>query len=168
VSAWSVGSGVAVKRQAPVVEGGALEGVADRPATDDPPTVDTLVAWIPGEVIAAYAAIVLALQPEGGDPPVANVTSGWWLSAAIAAAAVLTFLGAFSKSDDLTGGQWLEVGVRMILSGAAFAIWSLVVPGSWWYSIESFADNTKLVPIVAGIAGAAFGLLAQGIVRRLS
>lgn len=168
MSAWSVGSGVAVRGQAPVVDGGALEGVVDRPATEDPPTVDMLIAWIPGEVIAAYAAIVLALHPEGSDPPVATVTSGWWLVSAIAAAAVLTFLGAFSKSDDLTGQQWVEVGVRMVLSGAAFAIWSPVVPGSWWYSIEAMADNTKLIPIVAGIAGAAFGLLAQGVVRRLS
>jgi len=167
MSAWSVGSGVAVRNQSGVATASTLEGDADRPATDDPPTVDTLIAWIPGEVIAAYTALVLVLQPEGGDSPVSVVTSGWWLSVAIAFAALLTFLGAFSKSDDLTRGQWREVVARMVLSGAAFAIWSLVIPGSWWYSISEIANNSKLIPIIAGIAGAAFGLLAQGIVRRL-
>ena len=164
MSAWSIGSATAVRR--PDLAGYRTEAT-DQATTDDPPTVDTLIAWIPGEVIAAYTALVLALQPEDAEGMVTEITSGWWLIGAIAFAAALTFASGFSKSDDLTGRQWGELSARTVLSAIAFALWSLVVPGSWWQSIDDIADNTTVVALVAGIVAALFGLIAQGIVRRL-
>jgi hypothetical protein len=136
-----------------------------------PVSLDTLVAWIPGEVIAAYAAIVLALQPEqtegGGAPPI-EVTAYGWLIGAIAFAAALTFLAGWSKTDDLDSKAAKELGTRVFLAAVAFAIWSFVVPASWWYSIDQIAENQKLIPIVAGLVGVAFGLFAEGLVRRVA
>jgi hypothetical protein len=91
MSAWSVGAGTGMRRETaglPWRKGWTGLGerrwneapVADAPAVTDAPTVDTLVAWIPGEVIAAYMALVLALQASdtGGAP---KPTSVWWLMA---------------------------------------------------------------------------------------
>ena len=55
----------------------------------------------------------------------------------------------------------------MVLAATAFAIWSFVVPGSWWYSIELISKNQTIIPILAGLIGAAFGLFAEGLVRRV-
>jgi hypothetical protein len=129
--------------------------------------VDALVAWIPGEVIAAYMAVVLALQGTNNTNGVAKPTGLGWLIGAIIAAGLLTLLGGYSKSRDLTHNQWVELGVRVALSAFAFALWSLVLPGSWWQSINKIADNAPVVAIVAGLVAVAFGLLAQGIVQRL-
>jgi hypothetical protein len=174
MSAWSVGAGTGMRREAAGLrwrEGWAGVGerrwkkapVADAPTVTDSPTVDTLVAWIPGEVIAAYMALVLALQRDDTSG-VVKPTSVWWL---IGAAGLLTFLGGFSNSTYLSGDEWLELGVKVVLSAMAFALWSLVLPGSWWQSIHDIADNAAVVAILAGLAAAAFGLLAQGIVQRL-
>ena len=124
MSAWGIGSVTATRRQA---------GAADAaPQTPPVASVDTLITWIPGEVIAAYAAIVLALQPEQGsapEPPPVEITSKWWVVAAVIFAGLLTWLGGWSKSDELDGGARKELAVRVILAGVAFAIWSFVVPG---------------------------------------
>jgi uncharacterized membrane protein len=145
----------------------APEGATDITA-GEAPTVDTLVAWIPGEVIAAYMALVVALQGNDNTNGVVNPTSLWWLVGAIGASGVMTFLGGFSKSRHLTSNQRRELGVRVVLSAIAFALWSLVLPGSWWQSLKTIADNAAVVAIVAGIAAAAFGLLAEGIAQRLA
>jgi hypothetical protein len=167
MSAWSVGAGTASVRPALRVGVAEAETATDRVAASDAPTVDALIAWIPGEVIAAYMALVLALQGTDNTGGVAKPTAFGWLIAAIIAAGLLTFLGGFAKSTDLTHNQWVELGVKVVLSALAFALWSLVLPGSWWQSISTIADNAPVVAIVAGLAAAAFGFLAQGIVQRL-
>jgi len=176
MSAWTVGAGTGRRKTTAVAQGTKAPAGAesatrmaatDQGAADDAPTVNVLVEWIPGEVIAAYMALVLALQADGaGGTP--KPTSLWWLVGAIVAAGVLTFLGGFSKRPGLKGRDWLDLGVRVVLSTAAFALWSLVLPGSWWQSIHDIADNAAVVAIVAGLTASAFGLLAQGIVQRLT
>jgi hypothetical protein len=167
MSAWSVGAGTASGR--PVSAEGVV-GVRARTepvAVSDVPTVDALVAWIPGEVIAAYMALVLALQGKENTGGVPKPTALGWLIAAILAAGLLTFLGGFATSRDLTHSQWLELGVKVVLSAFAFTLWSLVLPGSWWQSINTIGNNAAVVAIAAGLGATAFGLLAQGIVERL-
>lgn len=132
--------------------------------------VDTLVTWIPGEVVAAYAALVLALQPEAsadGPAQPLEITWGGWLIFGLAFACILTFLGGWSKVTDLDASAGKELGARVVLAGIAFAIWSAIVPGAWWYSIDRIADNQAVVPIVVGLVGTTFALAAEGIVRRL-
>lgn len=146
---------------------GATEETAAAPPV---PSVDTVVTWIPGEVIAAYSAIVLASQPaqENGGDTMLEITWGGWLVGGIVLAAVITVLGGWSKKDDLDSIATRELTVRAILAATAFAIWSLVIPGSWWYSVDKIADNVDIVPIVAGIIGVVFSLFAEGLVRRLA
>lgn len=162
MSAWSVGAGTGLRRRTVEVTVGQ-EAVADTPTAADAPTVDKLLAWIPGEVIAAYMALVLALQ--GSDADTVEPTSGWWLVGAIASAGILTFLGGFANPVNLNEADWRELLLKsVVLSPLAFALWSFVLPGSWWQSIDGIANNAPVVAIVAGIGATAFGLLAQGIV----
>lgn len=168
MSAWGIGAVTAARTEGR----GRLAGGAEVPPPKIPPvaSVDTLVSWIPGEVIAAYAAIVLALQPEKGsasEPPPVEITSGWWIVVAVVFAVILTWLGGWTKVTKLTGEARKELVARVVLAGAAFAIWSLVIPGSAWYSLDLISDNQTLIPILAGIVGASFGLFAEGLVRRL-
>jgi hypothetical protein len=162
MSAWSVGAGTGLRRQTVEATVGQ-DAVADTPTAGDAPTVDKLLAWIPGEVIAAYMALVLALQ--GSDATTVEPTSAGWLIGAIAAAGVLTFLGGFANPLNLDRGDWRELLVKsVVLSPIAFTLWSLVLPGSWWQSVDAISDHAPEVAIVAGIVATAFGLLAQGIV----
>jgi hypothetical protein len=178
MSAWGIGARTVTRRR-PVVHAQVATTSGDTVSVptvpgqvvDEPaaPSIDSLIAWIPGEVIAAYAAIVLALQPEqaeGADPPPVEITSYWWILVGVIFAALLTWLGGWSKADNLDTKAAKELTARVILSGVAFAIWSFVIPGSWWYSIDKIAENQTLVPILAGLVGTAFGLLAEGVVRR--
>jgi hypothetical protein len=168
MSAWSVGSSTGLRRhraeaRAASFEEGVVpaEAAADMPTAADAPTVDKLLAWLPGDVIAAYMAIVLALQEGTTVEP----TDGVWLIGAIAAAGVVTFLAGFTNPLALDRGDWRELALKsVVLSPIAFALWSLVLPGSWWQSIDRIADNAGVVAIVAGLGAAAFGLLAQGLV----
>jgi hypothetical protein len=187
MSAWSLGAKVVERPSAtfpspppaPLEEGAGPAGAEDpvpAPAVPAPAApkaapgnIDVLVTWIPGEVIAFYSTVVLALQPEkkdGASPPL-DITGLGWLVLGIALASLLTFLAAWSKTDDLTKPQEKELGARVALAAAAFTIWSFVVPGSWWYSIEWVAEHSTVVPIVAGIIGLVFGFVAEGTVLRV-
>ena len=73
----------------------------------------------------------------------------------------------WSKVKKLESSARKELIARTILAGVAFLIWSFVIPGSWWYSIAKIADNQVIVPILVGVFGSAFALLAEGIVRRI-
>ena len=61
MSAWSVGAGTGLP---PAITPATVgdEAVANTPTAADAPTVDKLLAWIPGEVVSTYMALVLALQ----------------------------------------------------------------------------------------------------------
>jgi hypothetical protein len=143
---------------------------ADEGGDDAAPSVDALVAWIPGEVIAFYTALVLAFQPqqEGDTAPPLEITSEWWLIIAVLLAAGISWLGGWSRATNLTGAQTVELALRSVLAAFAFALWSFVVPGSWWYSIDDIAENQDVVLLVAGVAAVMFSLFAEGIVRRVA
>jgi len=134
------------------------------------PSVDTVVTWIPGEVVAAYSAIVLALQPEtapGGDPAPLAVTWGGWIVGGFIFACVLAFLGGWLKRTNAFDSKAKkELWVRTLLAGIAFLIWSFVVPGSWWFSFEQIAEYPGAVGIVAGLVGVVFSLVAEAWVRK--
>jgi hypothetical protein len=168
MSAWGIGATAATEpTEIATATAGGAEAGGTQPGVS---SVDTLVKWIPGEVLAAYAAIVLALQPEQSDGMASQpleITSGWWLVAGGVFAAALTWLAGWSKTDDLDRVKGVDLGVRTMLAAAAFAIWSFVIPGSAWYSIDTIGDNPELIPILAGIVGVAFALVAEAVVRRV-
>jgi hypothetical protein len=81
--------------------------------------------------------------------------------------AALTWLAGWSKTDDLDRVKAADLVVRTMFAATAFAIWSFGVPASAWYSIDTIGDNPELIPVLAGIVGVAFGLLAEAVVRRV-
>jgi hypothetical protein len=163
VSAWAVGATAKKRRTAGVAPQGDVDEVAD-----EAPSVDSLVTWIPGEVIAFYAALVLAFQPEqdGGTSPPLEITSKGWLIFAVVLAAVITLLGGWSRTKKLTGPERGELLIRACLAAVAFALWSFVVPGSAWYAIDYVAEHSDVVLLVAGVVAVVFSLFAEGIVLR--
>jgi hypothetical protein len=176
MSAWRTGARAVTRRREVFTEPAARRAAAEgkqlegTPAEPGAVSIDALIAWIPGEVIATYTAIVLALQPElteGADAPPIEIVSEWWLVAAVVAAAVLTWLGGWSASDNLNRQETRELAARVLLAAIAFLIWSFVVPGSWWYSNDDLAENQEVVALVAVLVGAGFGLFAEGLVRRV-
>jgi hypothetical protein len=169
MSAWAVGAMTTSVHRARRGRADAGEA-AEVPEAPSPVSVDTLVVWIPGEVIAAYAAIVLALQPEktGDAEPPMEITSAGWIVGAMIFAAILTALGGWARARNLSGKESRELAVRAVLAAIAFLIWSAVVPGSAWYDIDDFAENQTVVALVAGLIAAVFSLFAEGITRRLA
>ena len=165
MSAWAVGATAKKRRRVGVGPQEAVDEVAD-----EAPSVDSLVTWIPGEVIAFYAALVLAFQPEqdGGTSPPLEITSTGWLILAVVLAAVITLLGGWSRTKKLSGPERGELLIRACLAAVAFALWSFVVPGSAWYAIDYIAENSDVVLLVAGVVAVVFSLLAEGIVLRVS
>lgn len=167
MSAWGIGATALTRRGIGVRRAGADAATAEPPV----PSVDTLVTWIPGEVIAAYSGLVLALQPEG-DPSTSSatleVTAIGWLISGFIAAVVLTWLGGWTKVKKLEPPAQKELFFRALFAGMAFAIWSFVVPGSWWYSMDGIASHQAIVPIIVGLVGTMFALLAEGVVRRIA
>ena len=176
MSAWRIGTSTAVHQSATAgaaragaeraggVEGGGGAARAAAPEPPATPSIDTLVKWIPGEVIATYSAIVLALQPDAGD---LKITSSGLLIAGIVAAAAVTFAAGWSATDDLDGRATRELAARTVFAAGAFAIWSLVVPGSAWYGWGEVADAGEAVPLAAAFGGALYALIAEGSVRRI-
>jgi hypothetical protein len=167
MSAWAVGATTtSIHRRR---RGAARAEAAEVPELPSAVSVDTLIVWIPGEVIAAYAAIVLALQPDQtGDTPPLEITSKWWIVGAMVFAAILTVLGGWARSKNLTGAEGWQLAVRAVLAAVAFLIWSAVIPGSAWYDIKDFAEHQPVVALVAGLVGSVFALLAEGITRRIA
>ena len=143
MSAWRIGR-ESVEQQ----YGGPKEG----PITD---VVDTVVKWIPGEVLALYAAGVTLI----GRP------STFWLVVGIVLAPLVVLLAAFARTGRLEPG--LRTLTRAGLMTVAAVIWSFVVPLSGWAGWSAIADNSAVVALTAALGGLIFGLVAEGVSARL-
>lgn len=164
MSAWGIGATAATRRGIWVSHGGA------DPSTVQPsvPSVDTLVKWIPGEVVAAYSAIVLALQPGGtaaGEPSPLEPTAWGWIVAGAVVAFLLVLGSGLLKSTTHPARLWWELLCRALFGAIAFGVWSFVVPGSWWYSIPDIAANKAVLQIAVGVVGLLLAMLFEGVAR---
>jgi len=158
MSAWRIGSSVPVE-ETPDGPRDFRPGDASQraPLTS---ALDTLVKWVPGEIIAFYAAATFALQetltPGGGDAGLASRSTPyavWLLIGAVVLTLVVTTVGALSRNLDAGAdgrAPWWEVLVTAVLATVAFVGWSLTVPGSYW-SGEGVNGSVALV-VVAGFA----------------
>jgi hypothetical protein len=115
--------------------------------------VDTVTKWIPGEVLALYAAGVTMI----GHP------SWFWLVVGILLAPLVVVLGAFANSGKLPTDQ--KIQVRAYLALVSMLLWSLVVPGSGWWSWSVIGRNPAAVALAGGALGLIFGLVAEGVSR---
>jgi hypothetical protein len=161
MGAWRVGFQAAAPRRVASGELGGEEPAEDRATPSSPANspavsgIELLTKWIPGEVIALYAAAVTAFGAAANARP---------SIALLAVAGGLTFvvvvLTAFARGR-VVKGTWLAA----ILAVGAFAIWSATVPFSGWQRWSFIHNHQVAVPIVAAVAALMFGLLAEGLTR---
>lgn len=119
--------------------------------------IDKITKWIPGDVLALYVAGVTVLSQPAGDPSLV------FLIVMAVVTALVGILSAFAAGVPI--GK--ATSTRIALAVAAFLIWSLTVPSSGWQDLEPVRQNPGLVAVAAGIFGLLFGLLAEGISRKL-
>jgi hypothetical protein len=131
------------------------------PTLEDGLTV--ILRWVPGEIIATYTAVVLAYQPENTSAGL-KTTSWLLLAFFVAAAALMTLLGGVLQffKDKPTARKMrrrdtVELAVRAILSGAAFLLWSYVIPGS----ASSGEVRDEIAAVVVPLIALIFGLVAE-------
>jgi hypothetical protein len=131
--------------------------------------LDSLAKWIPGDVIAFYAAAIFALratlEPLMGEaevlPSQPTPYSLELLIGSAALAGILTMVGALSggpgnpqKPLPAKKKDWLRVLILMALSVVAFLVWSLTIPQSWW------TEQGVLVALATvAVAGFAIGFV---------
>lgn len=123
-----------------------MEGARPTVATTENPAlafIGRFTKWIPGDVIALYAATVALMQPalDSGEDPVISFPA--WLIALVATPLVVYAIGLAAKTSKL----WL----RAFFSIPAFAIWSSTVPHSAWQGWPLFNDNPVLAYLVLGL-----------------
>ena len=118
---------------------------------------DLLTKWIPGDALALYVPAVTVLA-GGGGPPSAPL-----LVAMIVATPLFTIGSAFA-----VGRVGRRVWVAALLSGVAFAIWSMSVPLSGWQQWDVVATNSRGFAIGAAVIGILFGYVAEGITLRVN
>jgi hypothetical protein len=131
------------------------EYVSD-PTKDKDNGLAALVRWIPGEIVAVYAAAVTLLKDPVGSQA-ATIT--WTL--ALVLAIVLALLGA--KPWTLSGkkARWVLTS-SLIFTAAAFCLWSFTIPGSAGYRWDYAAENTE-ISVLAAFVGLVFGAVADGV-----
>jgi hypothetical protein len=143
MSAWRIGS---EQSRGPVFMAGK----------DIKSYIDRITKWIPGDVLAIYAAGVTVLASGVNAQPDIR-----WLLIMALATPVIVILSAWASGP-------LQLGhlAKAILALGAFAIWSITVPFSGWQRWDAIARDPGFTSIVAGLAGLVFGLIAEGVARR--
>lgn len=130
-------------------------GLGERTLT----ALGALVKWLPAEIVAGYAAVVVAMQPEviegaAAQPP--DVSWEAWLIA-LAATPVLVLVAAMvAKTTE-------RLAARAILSIPAFALWSATIPHSVWEKWDSFEESRPLFLFGLLIVVSIFTYVAQAI-----
>jgi hypothetical protein len=123
-----------------------------------------VLAWIPGEVIVIYGALITLFV--GSESENLGSSASIILTAiGIILAGGLVVLAAWSSTS---GAGWLTKRIkgRAVLASAAFIIWSLTVPDSGWQEIGWIADHPAETAALAGIIGLIFSLIAAGADNR--
>jgi hypothetical protein len=153
MSAWRVGADVTappVAAQRDIPPAGAA---ANKQKVQT--ILDQVTKWIPGDAIALYGAAVTAWASSHGPSVILLVI-------AVVGTGVIVILSAFANGTDIPKKTYLAAG----LAAAAFAIWSLSIPGSGWQKWHVVNENQALVAVVAAVLALLFGYLAEGLTKR--
>lgn len=165
MSAYGIGADTAV------VEDASRVNKAD---TNVPATI---VKWIPGEAITLYAGIVGLGAAQGaltGQETAAQLLerveagSFAWFSVGVAVAVALVITGA-AAAPRTQGSPRSKLGllVRVLLTVAAFALWTSALPGSWTYSLSVVRDLGAAYALLLVPLGIVFAGLAEWATRRV-
>lgn len=124
-----------------------------------------VLAWIPGEVVVLYGALV-TLFVQNDAEKIGDTASVILTVLGILFAGGFVVLAAWSNTSK---AGWLTKRVRgrAVLASFAFLIWSLTVPNSGWNEIEWIAEHPAETTAVAGVLGLVFSLVATGADNRL-
>jgi hypothetical protein len=137
----------------------------------------TIVKWIPGEAVTFYAAIlgVGAVQGAltGNETPeqllerIDAGSSGWFLVGVVVACALVIIGSATAPRE---GGKISKVGiiVRLVLTAAAFALWTSALPGAWPYSWHLIRDLGAAYAILLVPVGIVFAAVAEWATKKVS
>jgi hypothetical protein len=159
---------VAVRANATAAQKGQIQD-ALAPSRED--ALSTILKWVPGEVIGAYAAVVAALiATSDGRAGRATGREGWLLAVFMVGALLMTTLGGYNayrkvKADGkLPSGKGIDLLVRGALSAVGLLLWSCVIPGT-------VTNKSGLLTTYEGAASAMvffvaiiFGLFAEFLV----
>ncbi|MBA3866284.1 MAG: hypothetical protein H0X42_08050 [Solirubrobacterales bacterium] len=119
-----------------------------------------VLQWIPGEVIAFYAAITTIIV-KNEEQAIGDTGSIVLTVAGVILAAGFVTLAAFSNTSE-KGWFTRRVRIRSVLAAVGFAIWSLAVPGSGWNEIGWIADHPAPTAAIAAVLGLVFSMFATG------
>lgn len=144
MSAWRIGTG-----------GGSAVGTLDGEGGALGKFTDTVVKWIPGEIVAFYLAAITLIS---GPPPVAHPSVSLWLGAFAATALLILFAGLRMKRTRL------DIVKRIGLGLLAFLVWSAVIPQSGWAAWTWAADNPRAMAVSSALAGIILAPLADLLV----
>jgi hypothetical protein len=125
-----------------------------------------VLAWIPGEVIVLYGALI-TLFVQNDPEKAGNATTIILTVLGVIAAGGFVYLAAWSSTKTK---QWVTKRIRgrAILASIAFLIWSLTVPNSGWNEIGWIADNPAAMAGIAGAFGLVFSFIATGFDNRFT
>lgn len=119
--------------------------------------IANVTKWIPGDILAIYAAGVNVLK----DSPGAHPDLRWLLGMALVTP-IIVLLSAWSA-----GQVRHEHFAKAILALFAFAIWSITIPFSGWQLWDLISQKPGFITVLAGLAGLLFGFFAEGVILRI-
>lgn len=120
--------------------------------------------WIPGDVLALFAAALVVFTEAGSGQTIPPGTSVILLVVFLLLTPAVVILGVWADGRPYRKGDFISAGLSIL----AFAIWSLAIPGTGWERLSLVQDNRQLVVVLAAAAGVVFGLFAAGLDKRLA
>lgn len=113
--------------------------------------IDRITKWIPGDILALFAAVVTGVHA------IIDPLPNWiWLIFCLVLTPIIVLL------VQPTGGQPDPMkGRKAVLAFFAFLIWSFTIPESAWQRIPVIAAWSALVSGIAIGVGIVFGLIAD-------
>ena len=134
--------------------------------------LSTVIKWVPGEVIGAYAAAVTALVHTGTSSSVQSATGaeGWLLAGFMVGAMLMTVLGGYNSyrrvriSGKMPSVKRVELWVRGCLSAVGLLIWSCVIPGTVTNKSDLLLKYAGAASSMVFCVAILFGLIAEFMV----
>jgi hypothetical protein len=124
-------------------------------------SLGAFIKWIPGEVVAGYAAAVALDQPKqppNGPPLPPVISEDIWTLALLACPILLILLSLATKNYE-------AMVRRAVLAPLAFVLWSASVPHGWWEKFKGFRESQAKWLFALLLVSTAFVAIAELALR---
>jgi hypothetical protein len=131
----------------------------------------TIVKWIPGEAVTFYAAILGVGAVQGqltGNESAEQVlerinagSAGWFIVGVVVACALVLIGSATAPRESERKVSPLGLFIRLLLTIAAFTLWTSALPGSWTYNWHFIRDLGPAYAILLVPIGIVFAAVAE-------